>query len=146
MERFEAINHSEKSSGLAFDIICQRPMRLGIDTFWIVERFIKLFGRFPSPLLSQFVRRSKTLCHLITIVGIMWLNWFHIQLPMALIIAIVETSAINHATLRHLLSIDLIEKISLTIQNKLYAIIKENLEIDTWNPIRMHQCVCSIQS
>ena len=56
----------------------------------------------------------------------MWLNRLHIQLPVAFEIAIVETSTINHPTLGHLLRIDLIEKIPLTIQNKLNPIIEKN--------------------
>ena len=42
-------------TGFLFYIICQRPMRLGIDAFWIVERFIKLFRRLLSPTFFQFV-------------------------------------------------------------------------------------------
>ena len=63
------------------------------------------------------------------------MDWLHIQLPMALEITIDETSTIYHTTLSYLLRIDLIEKISLTIQNKLYAIIKENLKINTGSSI-----------
>jgi len=56
----------------------------------------------------------------------MWLDWLHVQLPVALEIAIVETGTINHTALSNLLTIDLIEKISLTIQNKLNPIIEKN--------------------
>ena len=45
----------------------------------------------------------------------MWLDRLHIQLPVALEITVVKTSTINHSTLGHLLRIDLIEKVSLTI-------------------------------
>jgi len=56
----------------------------------------------------------------------MWLDRLHIQLPVALEITIVKTGTINHPTLGHLLRIDLIEKVSLTIQNKLNPIIEKN--------------------
>lgn len=84
-------------------------MGLGIDAFWIVERFIKLFRRLLSPTFFSICWVAKAPSHSIE-------NQGHVVGPAPHPIAkwqitIVKTGTINSPTLSHLLHIDLIEKI-----------------------------------